>query len=332
MPKLKIFLMTRNEPELIEDWITYHAHLFGMANVHILDGSDDEYVLSVYEKYRPQGLNIHFSHSGLDDLAQELTALMQAYKGNGNFLIKLDTDEFLTYSRPAYFKPRTAFIRTIRARFRKKIDGKGKLRKDEFLAPPFDYYTKNTPLSADDFEKFFSELPVTGQRYKASFVVWSHPKEAYCSRPCCDIETFFAPQFTHLKSFFHSDSFVSVDLGGHTGVSTQNKGFIDTGLTVIHYHNTSVDDTMRRAQQVLISHKYIDAADTAEQEHEKLSALEHKRMSSSHKIDLYLSYLRANKAGKKLPVDTLNAQHPYFRSGKSQKMTLVKDILKSIGR
>lgn len=156
------------------------------------------------------------------------------------------------------------------------------------------------------------------------------PGHEYSHRPCYDILNFSHPQFTHVKSFFHSDSFVSVDLGGHGGISTKNDGVIDTGLTVIHYHSTSVEDSIRRARQVLQAHNYIDVDDTADQEHDKLSALEGRRISSFHKINLYLAHLRANKNGRTLSPDLLNRQHQAYRLGTSKKFTIVRDTLESI--
>ena len=54
---LKIFLMTKNEPELLESWIKYHGYIFGLDNIYVLDGSDDSRVLRVYEKFQPLGLS-----------------------------------------------------------------------------------------------------------------------------------------------------------------------------------------------------------------------------------------------------------------------------------
>ena len=87
---------------------------------------------------------------------------------------------------------------------------------------------------------------------------------------------------------------------------------------------------MRRARQVLRSHDYIDAFDTAAEELEKLSILEGQPISSGHKVDLYLSYLREKQVGLSLSADTLNQHHPFYRSVRPRTMTLVRDTLESI--
>jgi len=330
MNKLKIFLMTKNEPELIEDWVKYHAFIFGMENIHILDGSTDEYVLGIYRKYSADGLNVHFSDSGIDHLAQELTDLMHQHKGTGNFLIKLDTDEFLAFSDVFDLRPRTRLGRKLRNVFVGRCDGRGRLKISSMIGALYDQPFRRRRFSANCRDEFFAALPVTGQRYKASLVLWSMPRQEYSARPCYDILSFTHPQFTHVKSFFHSDSFVSVDLGCHGGVSTNNDGLIDTGLTVIHYHSTSIEDSIRRARQVLQAHSYIDVGDTAEQEYEKLAALEGRRISSFHKINLYLSYLRAKKHGQTLSPNVLNRQHQAYRLSTSKKFTFVRDTREAI--
>ncbi len=322
--------MTKNEPELIEDWIRYHAHVFGLSNIHVLDGSDDESVFDIYQKYTPEGLNVHFSNSGIDKLAEELTELMHEHKGTGNFLIKLDTDEFLAFSDLFDLRTGGAFAQKLRNIFIGRFDGKGKLGIKSIIGAIYDLQFVRRKFFAKSCEKFFSGLPITGQKYKASLMLWSMPGSEFSHRPCYDILNFSYPQFTHVKSFFHSDSFVSVDLGGHGGITTNDVGVIDTGLTVIHYHSTSVEDSIRRARQVLQAHNYIDVDDTADQEHDKLSALEGKQISSFHKINLYLAYLRAKKNGRTLSPDILNRQHQAYRLAASKKNTIVRDTLESI--
>ena len=322
---LKLFLMTKNELELLEDWLTYHGHLFGLQNIHVLDGSDDSRVLEIYDRFRPLGLNVHFSASGLDHLADELTELMHAHKGQNNFLIKLDTDEFLAYA-PKFGR---------RSRRWHELQRSHVLQYRVFkpLRRVFHRLTRilhrNKQIRCDDFGQFFAELPVTGQRYKASLTTWSIPKHEAVPRICRDLTRFTPLQFTHLKTFFHSESFVSVDLGSHAGVSTNNDTVIDTGLTLIHYHSTSVADSARRARQVLISHGYIGPDDSASEQRQKLLAvLARGRVASFHKIDFYLKYLDALKRGVQLDPGMLNHEHPYFEvTGPDRPMTLVRDTL-----
>lgn len=302
---LKIFLMTKNELELLEDWLKYHGYLFGFENIYVLDGSDDDRVFAIYDRYKMEGLNVHYSSNGLNDLAKELTELMHAHKGTNTFLIKLDTDEFLAYTRN--------FESILRSRNN----------------------IKNPEICVDNFSQFFADLPITGQRYKASLTAWSIPRNGAVANVCRDLIEFTPLQFTQIKTFFHSDSFVSVDLGSHNGVSTNNEGVIDTALTLIHYHSVSVDDSARRARQVLISHKYISAEDSVVEQRQKLRSVRSKGAGvlSYHKIDFYLEYLDYLEGGDPINPELLNKRHSGFRpTGPSNEMTLIRDTLNVIDR
>lgn len=322
-PMLKLFLMTKNEFELLEDWLKYHGHLFGLGNIHVLDGSDDDRVFAIYERYRAKGLNVHHSSTGLDGLHEELTRSMHAHKGTNSFLIKLDTDEFLAYVRDFASGPLHGVLSS------------GYLRRGIFrrLATAIvDLKHGGAPLCVDEFRQFFGGLPVTGQRYKASLTAWSIPRVHAVRDVCRDLTEFTPLQFTAIKTFFHSDSFVSVDLGSHEGVSARNEGVIDTGLTLIHYHSTSVEDSARRARQVLQSHGYIDPGDSLAEQRRRLAGVRSRgRVNSFHKIDLYLRYLEALAGGAPVNPAALNEYNPYFRkTGAAREITLVRDTLNAI--
>jgi hypothetical protein len=323
---LKLFLMTKNEIELLEDWLKYHGYLFGLENIYVLDGSDDERVFEIYQRYKPLGLNVYHSSTGLNGLGRELTQLMHAHKGVNNFLIKLDTDEFLAYTRDFALSPLGLLALVL-----KRIYPRGKVLR-WISGNLMNLMYRNKELYVDNFSQFFAELPVTGQRYKVSLTTWSIPRKSAVPNICRDLTEFTPLQFTHIKSFFHSDSFVSVDLGGHNGASTNNYRVIDTGLTLIHYHSTSVDDSARRAKQVLLSHKYIDAEDSIMEQRDKLQAIKSDSyVPSFHKINFYLQYLDSLEGGKPIDPTILNSEHPYFRqTGPVREMTLVRDTLNMI--
>lgn len=311
---LKLFLMTKDEFELLEDWLDYHGHIFGFHNIYVLDGSTDTRISDIYDKYRPHGLHVNHSRTGLNGLADELTSLMHAKKGSDSFLIKLDTDEFLAYT-PA-FSTRTGNP------------------SDWFCWPthPINLRYRNCTSMATGFEELFANLPIDGRRYKAALTAWSIPKTEPPPRICHDLVEFTPLQYTHFKTFFHSHSFVSVDLGSHAGIAANNDGVIETGLTVIHYHSTSVTDSARRARQVLISHEYIHSADSITAQRHKLQSIRSTgHVASFHKIDFYLHYLDFLEQGWPIDPGILNRQHPFFQqTGPARSLTLVRDTLSAI--
>jgi len=318
--------MTKNEPELLESWILYHGYIFGLDNIYILDGSDDSRVLRVYEKFQPLGLTVRFSSAGLNELADELTELMHLYKGKGNFLIKMDTDEFLAHTPDA-----NSIIEN--ERIRSAIRNSAYLRmKNWLLSKEGPAYPSEIKLQITNFTEFFERLPVTGQGYKASFTCWSKPQSQSVKNICDEITNFSPLHKTDFKSFFHSSSFVSVDLGCHAGVSSNNSGVIETSLCIIHFCSTSVDDSVRRARQVLLSHGYISEQDSSKEQVLQLRRLRLRgEIASFHKIDFYLQYLDAAERGERLSPDILNQNQAIFKPiVPTSRLTLVRDTLRFI--
>jgi len=322
---LKIFLLTKNEEALIEDWIRYHGFLFGFENLHIIDGSDNRKVLDIYEKYRQKGLNVYFSKANLNEITDVLNEYMHKYKGEDNFLIKLDTDEFLAYTSPFTSKPR----RLGRLFWQKYL---GRKAGGYITKKYMNFLYGNKQLKNDEFKEIFKNLPITGQRYGVSFTAFSIPTNNDVQRPCCEITSFTPIQFTFSKSFFHSQSFCSIDLGGHWGKTTNNKGVINTGLTVIHYHAISTRDSLRKTRQVLISHKYIEERDSLDQCKEKLLKIKKSGIRSSyHKVNLYLAYIYSIKNNTFFLPKMLNKYMPYcYPTKRIRKISLVRDILVKI--
>src|SRR4029079_12839459 len=148
----------------------------------------------------PFGLHVHFSSVGLNGLADELTLLMQAHKGSNNFLIKLDTDEFLAYTLPVEIGPKGRLSSALHERHHAAHSAKGGLSKwlTDFV---FNIKHGNKKLYVANFEDFFEALPITGQRYKASLTTWSVPQNHYVAHPSRELVEFTRLQFTHLKSY-----------------------------------------------------------------------------------------------------------------------------------
>jgi Glycosyl transferase family 2 len=94
---VKIVLITKDDPYLIERWIAHHIKIVGAEGLLIFDNmSDDPQVHSVYEKYRDRVnimrfadkyMNVHHSRAYSD--------LYGALARSSDYCIFLDTDEFL---------------------------------------------------------------------------------------------------------------------------------------------------------------------------------------------------------------------------------------------
>lgn len=100
MELVHFFCVSKNEYDLIEDFICYYGERFGYGNITIIDnGSDHPTVLEVYKTYQLRGVEI-VTELGYDGNRQgeHFTKHMTRYKTRAQLLIGLDTDEFLQVS------------------------------------------------------------------------------------------------------------------------------------------------------------------------------------------------------------------------------------------
>ena len=98
---IKLILMTKDEKQLIKQWIKYHGEIFGYENIHLLDDSVDKEVLDYYDTLKDTGIHIHRTPGGnLNNARDRINALMTSLKSSCDFMIKMDTDEFFAFYDP----------------------------------------------------------------------------------------------------------------------------------------------------------------------------------------------------------------------------------------
>ena len=102
---VKIFTVTKNETDLIEDFLIYNGKLVGFKNIVVIDNcSTCPIVLSIYKKYLKMGITIVHEpnyESGGQGLAY--TKHMKKYRDKCQFLIGLDTDEFINVENIQFY-------------------------------------------------------------------------------------------------------------------------------------------------------------------------------------------------------------------------------------
>lgn len=94
---IKILLKTKNDPFFVDRWIAHHLRIVGPENLIIFDNmSDDQRVLSVYEKYRFDIQIVRFSALWFSIHHTYLFRhLYRALANSCEYFLFLDTDEFL---------------------------------------------------------------------------------------------------------------------------------------------------------------------------------------------------------------------------------------------
>lgn len=98
---IAILMMQKNEKDLLEPWIKYHADLFGAENIYIYDnGSTDKNVLLLLDKYKEEGIFVEKKFSSKADFESKgriFSEKIQYLDVNKpyDFYFPLDCDEFL---------------------------------------------------------------------------------------------------------------------------------------------------------------------------------------------------------------------------------------------
>ena len=93
--RIKIVLITKNETELLIPWIKYHGEIFGYSNLYVIDDSTEASILDYYCNNKHLGINLYRNNHNLNTIEREINNIMRSVKNSCDFLIKVDTDEFI---------------------------------------------------------------------------------------------------------------------------------------------------------------------------------------------------------------------------------------------
>ena len=250
---MKIILMTKNEKYLIKHWIDYHGEIFGYDNLHIIDDSDDIDVLNYYKTIENLGITFYKNPlSNLNNLADTITSVMHSLKNQCDFLIKLDTDEFI-----------------------------GR----------YDKNTNNISIDKEEILESINSLDINGNKYRILYYLDSAPRIHYTNplESTTFHQPEFRPNY---KVFFYSHTFEYCDLGAHSGILVSgydSDNYNKSDLIVVHYHNQNVKQYVDNCKRACLSHGFISEHDSTETQTTKLQ--NHMNGNSSHKAKAYYNYL-----------------------------------------
>jgi hypothetical protein len=229
MELAKIFCMTKNEYDLIEDFIIYYAYIFGYNNIIIIDNmSTHQVVLEVYNKYKNLGVTIYQEEEY--DQSTNYTKYMNMYKLTCKFLIGVDTDEFIFSTE----------------HLRKGLDPCDRI----YIQNIFENISENTTLCKIDSYPFSIPDP-TSSNYIDQQITY----------PAQFITTFNISMTDkqYYKAFYRSDAFVKTNIGNHGGII--NYGVMNyISLGYVHYQNTGSRRKFERNQQTISAFKYFNVA------------------------------------------------------------------------
>lgn len=238
---IKIICLTRDEHELIEDWLLYHGYLVGYDNIILMDNNSvHPEVLRIYEEYRKKGVTIH-TVEDFGGLGQGVhtTNYINMYKHTCDWFVPLDTDEFLYSAKHLH-------------------EGSDPTDRDNvievFKAIPLD----QTWCTIQEFPQ--AEVDTANPNYIENRIIKPARNMIYFAK---DTSKSAANHWYDgcIKSFVRSDAFIKISNGNHIiDVSYGNRGVAPVGF--FHFHSTGNRDLFNRAKKHIVSHKYVNVNDT----------------------------------------------------------------------
>jgi len=246
-----------------------------------------------------------FSNANLNELESLLTDIGQKVSGSSDFIMKVDTDEFLTVH-----------------------DGNGK--SDATASRVIEYLSGFAQNETHP-------LRLLPGNARVGYVQGSIPSESVCEKDIHSTPDNFPlgkiQDIDWFKAVFDSRQRINlINLGGHNlGGPKQEKSEATTQFNIIHYHSRCIEIEVENSKRVLERHDFISPADSDEQVKVKLAkkfgcSTEdmcntcpfERGFVSNHKARFYLQWLDCKEQTKK-----------NFYAGKGNKFNMdLNDFLK----
>jgi hypothetical protein len=247
-PQVKVVVFQKDESELMSDWLQYHASIFGISNLHVIDnGSENVLLCKLLALYEACGATVQLHTGSFSTKANVVSeALRQATQ---MFRVPLDADEFIVHYNETDTINNYGFSR-------ERI-------MDQFRALPRDGRKY----------KFRASQPVRYPQQVCIDSVTQHKSNATNTYRRAAHPGFAGPaQYppTMYKTFYHRDGFLGTDQGNHHGFVKNDNGhhgsndpaviadfekyFATSNLSLLHFWVSSYQ-TMK-AKMVRGQHAY----------------------------------------------------------------------------
>lgn len=219
MPIAKIFTVSKNETDLIENFILYHGKIFGFKNIVVIDnGSTCPHVLSVYKKYVSMGmvLETEYGYHGMSQ-GEHFTKYMKKHSTDCEFIIGLDTDEFF------YHNPVSNIL----------------------------LYLKSLPKNITKLKvsKYMNSIP---DRDSIHYI------DQKVKDPVANINTFLCQEASPPKYFFRARTFISTVNGCHNGKVSRGITQDIKDIYYFHFHSTGNRRSVERARSIVCGYNYTN--------------------------------------------------------------------------
>lgn len=250
-PAVQVFLFQNNERELLADWLQYHAHLFGVKSINVVDhNSTDPQVCHLLALYSYCGAKVTHYEGPFGHKHGALTDAMKPYRST--FLIPLDADEFVVSfkvnergNKTEVVINRSAILNEIA---QSPLDG----RKYKFNGV---HPVRHTAQKCTEAFKKGKLLSSKDRRVMAGGYVDPTQYEPYIT-----------------KTFFYSRGFIATDQGNHYGKVLRDRGvYVDHPLileniqnyfyfmptvSLVHYHVMSVAHVRAKLERGALAYRF----------------------------------------------------------------------------
>ena len=270
LPLAKVVVITKDEHDLIGDFLEFYGRLFGRENVVVVDnGSADdgsahaEAVQAAYREHRALGGDVRVDARPFVHAASFMSEHMRSLKGECEFLLPLETDEFIFLTDRAGDAAYATAREDVHAALRALPDDVSVMRYGAFLGSSVD------PADA------------------------GYASGAY-SRPVRQITRFHdqgwdkivvrAARFEAMAQWCH-----------HANVDGGRKVTSDR-LGLLHFHAAGLRRLVERAAPVVAAYRYADTRAPLDEQLRALWPLVDAPIACGHKVNYYASHLRRTSA------------------------------------
>ena len=272
MATLMAFVLTKNEYDLIEDFVRFYASLCGgYDRVVVIDnGSTDPRVLSVYSKPEFAGLHVRSDTRPMTEQRAMMTDAMLAFRHRADFLPPLDTDEFLLWGE-----------------------------------------ARDMPSMSRDMRGYLAALPAKVSVVRYAEVLFSVPDprdksyvEYSHARPAVDIRKFRRQPFD--KIIVRAADLLRMHPGNHSADLCPEAGgqrVVADQLRILHFHDVGVRRTFERTLAAVTSYGFrARLPGGATTQDDFLAVAQHVRGIGGHHALYFLRF-----AARSLFIETLAA-------------------------
>lgn len=255
----KVILITKDEHDLIDDFLDYYGTLFGRENVVVVDNGSrvDSSVHSAYRNHVKEGGEVRLDARPFCDAVRFMSDHMRSLCDSCEFILPLETDEFL------------------------------------FLPDRGENYTP----TRDDVAQVLRAVPsdVSIVRY-GSFIGSSvdpsddgYSNGAY-SRPVLQMTRFHDQDWD--KIIVRASAFETMTQWCHNATCRSGSRLVHAGLGLLHFHQTGLRRQIERSVPVITSYGYLDIRAPLSEQLRTIAPLVGAPISCGHKLNYYASHLR----------------------------------------